>query len=239
MGKTYGSKKEMEKEGGSFQTFKSGSYIARFMKLEVAEKKNYDGDIVPTLSMQFFPYEANARTATMKATDGSTIKPLTRRLFMDINKVTMGFRENFTIPSKYRALVAALQHVDPNDEVEGPEELTVESAAEQLEEFLGDYVVINVSAFEKNGKERNKISDILEVPEDFESDPIVEKAAEDALKKKAEGKKKGDDDDDEQLRRSRRASVEEEDDDEEIEEEELQDEAPKKSAKKSTRKPIF
>lgn len=234
MGKTYGSKKEMEKEGGNFKPFKSGSYIARFIKLEVAEKKNFDGDVVPTLAMQFSPYEANARTAVMKDIDGGTVKPLTRRLFLDINKVTMGFRENFTIPSKYRALVAALQHIDPNDEVEGPDELTVEAAAEQLEQYLGDYVVLNVSAFEKNGKDRNKITDILETPEDFESDPVVEAAAEDADKKRAESKKS------EGRRKSRPAD--DEDDDEEVEEiDDEEEEAPKKSSKKSknTRKAIF
>ena len=91
----------------------------------------------------------------------------------------MGFRENFTMPSKYRALVAALQDMDPNEDVPGPDELTPESAAEQLEEFFGDYVVVSVSAVEKNGKHRNKITDFLPVPEDFEADPIIEKAKED------------------------------------------------------------
>lgn len=233
MGKTYGSKKQMEKEGGSFKPFKSGSYIARFTKLEVAEKKNFDGDVVPTLAMQFSPYEANTRSAVMKDIDGGTVKPLTRRLFMDINKVTMGFRENFTIPSKYRALVAALQHVDPNDDVEGPDELTVESAAEQLEQFLGDYVVLNVSYFEKNGKDRNKITDILEAPEDFEADPVVEAAAEDAAKKKEASKK---DDDDAPRRKSRPADDEDEDDEEVEEIDEEVDETPKQ---KKTRKVLF
>lgn len=233
MAKKYGSKKEMEKEGGNFKPFKSGSYIARFVKLEVTEKKNYDGDVVPTLAMRFSPYEANSRSAVMKDIDGGTVKPLTRTLFLDINKVTMGFRENFTMPSKYRALVAALQHMDPNDDVDGPDELTVESASEQLEEFVGDYVVLNVSAFEKNGKYRNKITDILEVPEDFEADPIVEKAAEDAAKKKAESKK-----DDEPRSRRRSRPVDDEEDDEELEEiDDEGEEAPEKTRK--TRKAIF
>lgn len=233
MGKTYGSKKEMEKEGGNFKPFKSGSYISRFTKLEVTEKKNYDGDVVPTLAMQFSPYEANARTAVMKDIDGGTVKPLTRKLFLDINKVTMGFRENFTIPSKYRALVAALQHVDPNDEVEGPDELTVEAAAEQLEQYLGDYVVLNVSAFEKNGKDRNKITDILEIPEDFEADHVIEAQAEDAAAKREEEKSSG------KSSRKSRPARDEEDDDEEIEEIDDEEETPKKSAKKNTRKALF
>ena len=237
MGKTYGSKKQMEKEGGSFKPFKSGSYIARFTKLEVAEKKNFDGDVVPTLAMQFSPYEANTRAAVMKDIDGGTVKPLTRRLFMDINKVTMGFRENFTIPSKYRALVAALQHVDPNDDVEGPDELTVESAAEQLEQYLGDYVVLNVAYFEKNGKDRNKITDILEAPEDFEADHVIEAAAEDAAKKKAAASK--DDDDAPRSRRKSRPADDEDEDDEEVEEiDDAEEEATPKKEKK-TRKALF
>lgn len=220
MAKTYGSKKEMEKDGGNFKPFKSGSYIAKLAEIKVEEKKNYDGHLVPTLLLRFAPYEANARTATMKDVDGGTIKPLTRKLFLDIDKVTMGFRENFTIPSKYRALVAALQDMDPNDDVPGPDELTVESAEEQLQEFAGDYLVVNVTAFEKNGKWRNKITDFLPVPEDFEADAKVEAIAADAAKKKAEKPSDDDDEDDEEL------------------EEETREEKPKK-AKKDTRKALF
>lgn len=224
MAKTYGSKKELEKDGGNFKPFKSGSYIAKLAEIKVEEKKNFDGHLVPTLLLRFTPYEANARTATMKDVDGGTIKPLSRKLFLDIDKVTMGFRENFTIPSKYRALVAALQDMDPNEDVPGPDELTVESAEEQLNEYLGDYLVLNVTAFEKNGKWRNKITDFLPVPEDFEADPKVEAIAADAAKKKADKPAQADEDDDE---------------DEELEEE-TREEAPKKSkAKKDTRKALF
>lgn len=226
MGKSYGSKKEMEKEGGNFKPFKSGSYIARLTVVEVKEKKNFDGDLVPTLCLQFSPYESNARNSKMSDVDGGTVKPLSRKLFMDINKVTMGFRENFTIPSKYRAMIAALQNVDPNEDVEGPDELTAESAAEQVEQFRGDYIVLNVTAYEKNGKQRNKITDFLPLPDDFESDPKVEAIAEDAAKKSA-GKKKD------------AASDEDEDDDEDLE---VSTEEPtKKPAKKAkdTKKALF
>lgn len=224
MAKTYGSKQQMEKESSNFKPFKSGSYISKLIKIEVREKKNFDGHVVPTLCLQFSPYEANARSAVMKDVDGGTVKPLTRKLFLDINNITMGFRENFTIPSKYRALAAALQDMDPNDDVPGPDELTPESAAEHLEEFFGNYVVVNVSAFEKNGKWRNKITDFLPVPEDFEADPKVEAIAEDAEKKRA-AKKQAD------------LSNNEDDEEEELEVESVEDRPAK--GKKDTRKALF
>lgn len=233
MAKSYGSKKEMEKEGGNFKPFKSGSYIAKLAKLEVKDKKNYDGDVVPTLCMQFAPYEANAKNGKMLDIDGGTIKPLSRKLFFDINKVTMGFRENFTIPSKYRAMVAAFQDVDPMAEVEGPDELNPESAYDQLADFFGEYVVVNVTAYEKNGKSKNKITDFLPVPEEFEADPKVEAIAADAAKKAEENKDK-----------KSKPSTDEDDDDEEIEEttEEVaaeEDEPKKAPKKKNTRKALF
>ena len=233
MAKTYGSKQQLEKEGSSFKAFKSGSYIAKLSKIEVKEKKNFDGDVVPTLCLQFAPYEANARTPVMKDVDGQTIKPLTRILFLDINKVTMGFRENFTMPSKYRALVAALQDMDPNEDVPGPDELTPDSAAEQLEEFFGDYVVVSVSAVEKNGKHRNKITDFLPVPEDFEADPIIEKAKEDADKKRAAKQ------DDEAPRSRRRSAPVDDEDDEELEVEDAEEDEAPAPKKKNTRKALF
>lgn len=231
MAKTYGSKQDLEKEGGNFKAFKSGSYIAKLTKLEVKEKKDFDGDIVPTLCMQFSPYEANARTPIMKDVDGGTIKPLTRVLFMDINKVTMGFRENFTIPSKYRALVAALQNIDPNADVPGPDELSADSAYDQLKEFFGDYLVVAVTAFEKKGSMKNKITDFQPVPEDFESDPIIEAAREDAAKKKAAGKTE------DEAPRSKRKAEPADDADVEIEESD-EEEAPA-TKEKPTRKAIF
>lgn len=230
MAKTYGSKKELEKEGSNFTALKSGSYIAKLIKNVVQEKKNYDGDLVPTLCLQFAPYEANARTAVIKDIDGATVKPLSRKLFLDINKVTMGFRENFTIPSKYRALVAALQDIDPNQDVPGPDELTVEAAFDQIQEYLGDYLVINVTAVEKNGKTRNKITDFLPVPEDFEADKATEAILADAEKKRSENKKDS--------AKAGAEAEEEELDEEEDDEEETP--APKKSkAKKNTKKPLF
>lgn len=226
MAKTYGSKRELEKEGGNFKPFKSGSYIAKLIKNEVKEKKNYDGDVVPTLCLQFAPYEANARTPVIKDVDGGTVKPLTRKLFLDIDKVTMGFRENFTIPSKYRALVAALQDMDPNEDVPGPDELTAESAFDQIEEFAGNYVVVNVTAYEKNGKWRNKITDFQPVPEDFEADPVVEATLADAEKKRAERPAKQDDDtEEEELEESSQAEDE--------------DEPATKSKKPATKKALF
>lgn len=243
MAKTYGSKQELEKEGATFKAFKSSSYIAKLSKIEVKEKKNYDGEIVPTLCLQFAPYEANARTPIMKDVDGGTIKPLSRVLFLDINNVTMGFRENFTIPSKYRALVAALQGIDPNEDVPGPDELTSESAYDQLEEFFGDYVVVAVTAFEKKGIMRNKITDFQPVPDDFEADPVVEAAKKDADKKRAEGKKAKSD-----APRSRKAAAPvveeelEEEDDEEVEavEAHVSKAAAKKApVEKKTRKALF
>lgn len=242
MAKTYGNKAQMEKEGSNFKPFKAGSYIARLSKIEVKEKKSYDGPIVPTLCLQFAPYEANARTAVMKDVDGATVKPLTRKLFLDINKVTMGFRENFTMPSKYRALVAALQDIDPNDDVPGPDELTVESAEEQLKEFFGDYLVLNVTAFEKSGKWRNKITDFLPVPEDFEADEVIEAQQEDAEKKRAAEKRNkpaasDDDDDEEEIEESTATSAS---DDDEGEDDDDEEEAPKPSKKKkNTKKALF
>lgn len=243
MAKNYGSKQDLEKEGATFKAFKSGSYIAKLSKIEVKEKKNYDNEIVPTLCLQFAPYEANARTPIMKDVDGGTIKALARVLFLDINNVTMGFRENFTIPSKYRALVAALQGIDPNDDVPGPDELTAESAYDQLEEFFGDYVVVAVTAFEKKGIMRNKITDFQTVPDDFEADPVVEAAKKDADKKRAAGKAADSD-----APRSRKASAPVEDEELEVEEdgdEEAEEvKAPEKSSKKApvekkTRKALF
>lgn len=225
MAKSYGTKQQLEKEGGSFTAFKSGSYIAKLSKIEIKEKKNYDNDIVPTLCLQFAPYEANARTPVMKDIEGKTIKALSRVLFFDINKVTMGFRDNFTLPSKYRALVSALQDMDPNEDVPGPDDLTVESAYDQLEEFFGNYLVVSVSAVEKNGKYRNKITDFLPVPEDFEADPVVEAAKEDVDKKKASKSKS-------ESSSSSRKSSKTRDEDEEVEE--IEDKPEKK-----TRKAIF
>lgn len=198
MAKTYGDKKTMERERPVYKAFKSGSYIAKLTVNEVKEKTDYNRNVVPTLCLQFSPYEANARTATMKDVDGETIKPLSRRLFMDINKITMGFRDNFTIPSKYRSLVAALQMVDPNEEVEGPDELTVDSAHEQLEEFIGKYVIVNVVAFEKKDVWRNKITDFQLAPDDFTPDPVIEAQFADQEKKKAENPKGSDSDTEEE-----------------------------------------
>ena len=241
MAKNYGSKQELEKEGATFKAFKSGSYIAKLSKIEVKEKQNYDGEIVPTLCLQFSPYEANARTPIMKDVDGGTIKPLTRVLFFDINNVTMGFRENFTIPSKYRALVAALQNIDPNDDVPGPDELTAESAYDQLEEYFGDYVVVAVTAFEKKGIMRNKITDFQILPDDFEPDPVIEAAKKDADKKRAAGKAA-----DADTPRSKKSAEPVEDEELEVEEDEEVEtvEAPAKSSKKEpvekkTRKALF
>lgn len=228
MAKTYGSKAQMEKEGSNFKPFKAGSYIAKLIKIEVKEKKSYDGPIVPTLCLQFAPYEANARTAVIKDIDGSTVKPLSRKLFLDINKVTMGFRENFTLPSKYRALVAAFQNLDPSEDVPGPDELTVEAAEEQLNEFFGDYLVVNVTAYEKSGKWRNKITDFLPVPDDFEADKVVEATLADAEKKRAERPAKdAADDEDEELETATKSDESDEDD---------EDEKPKK---KNTKKALF
>lgn len=228
MAKKYGNKQQLEKEGSSFNALKAGSYIARFSSLEIKEKKDFSGNMVDTLCLQFSPYEANARTAVIKDVEGNTIQPLTRKLFQDINKITMGFRENFTIPSRYRSLVSAFQNMDPNDDVEGPDELTVESAAEQLDEYFGDYVVVNVIVTEKNGNKRNKITDFQPVPEDFEADPVVEKQAEDAAKKKAEGK-----------RRDATAAPVEDEEDMELEEGSANKDEAEPKAKKNTKKALF
>lgn len=223
MAKSYGTKKEMEKEGGSFKALAKGNYIAKIIKNAVEEKKDFNGNLVPTLCLQFSPYEMDARNATMKDVDGATVKPLTRKLFQDINKVTMGFRDNFTLPSKYRALVAALQDVDPNADVMGPDELTAEAAQEQIEEFFGGYITVSVAVVEKNGVQRNKITDFQPVPEDFEADPVIEAQQEEAEKKRAiEKKNKSADDDAEE---------------EALEEDDAEEAAPKK--KKNTKKAMF
>ncbi len=232
MAKTYGSKKELEKEGSSFKALKSGSYIAKLSKIEVKEKKNYDGDVVPTLCLQFAPYEANARTPIIKDVDGATVKPLSRVLFLDINNVTMGFRENFTIPSKYRALVAALQNIDPNEDVPGPDELTSDSAFDQLQEFAGNYVVVSVTAFEKKGVMRNKITDFQPAPDDFEADPVIESAKADADKKRAANPKSE--------KRARVMTDEEDDVQLEVSEDDTEETAEASDKQeKPTRKPIF
>lgn len=227
MAKSYGTKSEMEKDKPAFKPLKSGSYICKLIKCEVVEKKNYDGDVVPHLSLQFSPYEANARTTKMVDVDGATVKPLSRRLFQDMDKITMGFRENYTIASKYRALQAAFQGVDPNDDVLGPDELTAESAYDQTNEHFGEYLVVNVTVTEKNGKRKNKITDFQPVPEDFEADAVIEKQAEADAQKRADNPKSD--------RGGRAAeSSDDEDDDTSLEEE---DAPAKKSAK--GKKPLF
>lgn len=226
MAKTYGTKAQMEKEGPQFKALKPGQYIAKLTVAEIKEKQDFNKQLVPTLCLQFSPYEANSRSGVIKDVEGTTVKPLSRKLFQDINKVSMGFRENFTIPSKYRSLVAALQDMDANDDVPGPDELSVESAYEQIENFLGDYLVVTVIVTEKKGNKRNKITDFQPVPEDFEPDEVTEKLAADSRKKKAA---QASDDEDEDL--------EEEDDVEE--EEEVKPKTAKASKSKNTRKPLF
>lgn len=239
MAKNYGNKQQMEKEGANFKALKPGSYIAKFSSMKIEEKQDFHGQLVPTLCLQFAPYEANARAAVMKDIDGATVKPLTRKLFQDINKVTMGFRENFTIPSKYRSLVAALQNVDPNEDVLGPDELTVESAYDQLEEFFGEYVLVTVITPEKKGVKRNKITDFLPVPEDFEADPVVEATLEDAKKKAAANK--ADDAEEETLDEETEedAPAAADDSEEEDDEEEDPPKPSKGKGKKPTRKALF
>ncbi len=217
----YGNKQAMEKEMSNFTPVKSGSYIVKIVKMEVKEKRNYNGEVVPMLCLEFSPYESNARKPEMKNLDGETVKPLTRKLWYDIEKISMGFRDNMTLPSKFRALAAALQDMDPNDEVEGPDELNPLSALDFLKEYDGGYVVAQVAAYEKEGKSKNKITDFLPLPEDFQADPIVEATLADAEKKRAE-KKSG-----EAIQGS----------DEEVT---LEESAPTaKAAKVETKKPLF
>lgn len=224
----YGSKKQMEKEGPQFKPLKSGAYIAMIHKLEVRDKKNYSGNIVPTLSLQFIPYEANARKAQMENMDGATVRPLGQKLFMDFDRFSMGFRENFTIPSRFRSLLAAVQGVDPNSELDGPEELSAQSVLEYFKAYEGKYITVNVTVVEKNEKQRNKITDFLAAPEDFESDKTIE--AEFFTKEKERANRK----DDDNAPRGSSTEVEEE----EIEEED----APAKSDDKKkidTKKALF
>lgn len=224
----YDSKKQMEKDGPQFKPLKPGAYIAMIHKLEVRDKKNYAGNIVPTLSLQFIPYEANARKAQMDNVEGATVRPLGQKLFMDFDRFSMGFRENFTIPSRFRSLLAAIQGTDPNGEIDGPEELSAQSVLEYLKDFEGKYITVNVTVTEKNDKQRNKITDFLSAPEDFEADKTIE--AEFFTKEKERANRKDDGD----SPRGSSAEVKEED----LEE----DDAPAKSddkKKTDTKKALF
>lgn len=219
----YGSKAQMEKEGPVYKPLKAGSYTCKLTEIKVVNKPNYDRHMVDMIALRFAPYEANAKKTTMFDHEGGTIKPLERTLFMDIEKVTMGFRDNYTAPSKFRSLIAALQKLNPMEEIDGPDELTPESGAEYLKKFLGEYVTVNISCYEKNGKWKNKIIDFMEVEDEFEPDQLIEKAAEQKTKERA-AKKGGN------------TPVEDDADEEEIEEID-EEEAPKK--KTNTRKPLF
>lgn len=221
----YGSKTQMEKEGPVYKALKAGSYTCKLTEVKVVNKQNYDGHLVDMIALRFAPYEANAKKTDMFDHEGGAIKPLERTLFMDIEKVTMGFRDNFTAPSKFRSLIAALQKLNPMEEIDGPDELTPESGAEYLEKFLGDYVTVNVSCYEKKGKWKNKITDFMEVEDEFEPDEIIEQNAAQKSKERA-AKKNGNS-----------SAVEAEGEEEDLEE--IEDEAPKKPKKTNTRKPIF
>lgn len=223
----YGSKKQMEKEGPQYKPLKPGAYIAMIHKLELRDKKNYSGNIVPTLSLQFVPYESNARKPQMDNVEGAVVRPLGQKLFMDFDRFSMGFRENFTIPSRFRSLLAAVQGVDPNGEMDGPEDLSPQAVLEYFQDFEGKYITVNVTVTEKNDKQRNKITDFLPVPEDFEADKTIE--AEFFTKEKDRANKKGD----ESSSQSTSAEVEEED----IEEEDAP--APKEAKKSNTKKALF
>lgn len=219
---TYGSKAQMEKEGPTYKALKAGSYTVKLMKVEVKSKTNYYGHEVEMIALRFAPYEANAKKTQMFDHEGGEVKALERTLFMDIEKVSMGFRDNFTAPSKFRSLIAALQNKNPMEEIDGPDELTPESGGKYLEQFEGEYLTANVSCYEKKGKWKNKIIDFMPIEDDFEADPIIEKAAEQKAKERA-------------AKKNESSPVEAEGDEEELEE--IEDDAPKK--KTNTRKPIF
>lgn len=223
----YGSKKQMEKDGPQFKPFKPGAYIAMIHKVELRDKKNYSGNIVPTVSLQFIPYEANARKPQLENVEGAVVRPLGQKLFMDFDRFSMGFRENFTIPSRFRSLLAAIQNIDPNGEIEGPEDLSAQSVLEYLSAHEGEYITVNVTVTEKNDKQRNKITDFLGLPEDFTADKTIE--AEFFTKEKDRANKKSDE--------SPSATAGQDAEEEELEE----DEAPAKSESKKadTKKALF
>lgn len=127
----------------------------------------------------------------MDNVEGATVRPLGQKLFMDFDRFSMGFRENFTIPSRFRSLLAAIQGVDPNGEMEGPEDLSAQNVLDYFKSHEGEYITVNVTVTEKNDKQRNKITDFLSAPDDFEADKTVE--AEFFTKEKDRANKKNDD----------------------------------------------
>lgn len=223
----YGSKKQMEKEGPQYKPLKPGAYIAMIHKLELRDKKNYSGNIVPTLSIQFIPYESNARKPQMDNVEGAIVRPLGQKLFMDFDRFSMGFRENFTIPSRFRSLLAAVQGVDPNGEMDGPEDLSPQSVLDYFKTHEGKYITVNVTVTEKNDKQRNKITDFLPVPEDFVADKVIESEFFTREKDRDSKKELGDD--------SPRSSKSDDVKEEELEEEDV----PQSKKEVDTKKALF
>lgn len=226
----YGSRTQMEKEGPVYKPFKAGSYICKLANIKVTNKKNYHQQMVDMVQMNFLPYESNARKPEMFDIEGGEVKPLTRKLFLDIEKFSMGFRDNFTVPSKLRSLIAALLNADPHEEMDGPDKLEAHEVAEFLGKYEGDYVVVNVLTVEKNDKKRNKITEFLPVPEDFEPDEVIEANAQQKEKERAQKDSSPDPE-------AKVEDVKEEELEEETEPAESEEDKPKKE--KATKKPLF
>lgn len=216
---TYGTREEMATN--NFHPLKAGSYYAEVKSVEAKEMKAFNGDDVLGLDIKLTPLEADAKNPKIFDIEGEEVAPGAQTIFFSISNPTMGFANNNTTPSKLRGFLAALQNVDPNGAIDGPESLDTEVVAEYLQEFVGAQLIVTVAVAETStGRTKNKI--LLFRPTDQEITP--ERVAE---TKQAAPKK---------------AVVEEAED--EAEEEVAEKPAAKPVAKpaatgKTTRKPLF
>jgi len=164
----YGTREEMATS--TFHPLKAGSYYAEVKSVEAKEMKAFNGDDVMGIDIKLTPLEADAKNPKIFDIEGQEVAPGAQTIFFSISNPTMGFANNNTTPSKLRGFLAALQNVDPNGEIDGPDSLQAEVVAEYLKDFVGAQLIVTVAVAETStGRTKNKI--LLFRPSDQEITP--------------------------------------------------------------------
>lgn len=178
----YGTREEMATN--NFHPLKAGSYYAEVKSVEAKEMKAFNGDDVIGIDIKLTPLEADAKNPKIFDIEGEEVAPGAQTIFFSISNPTMGFANNNTTPSKLRGFLAALQNVDPNGAIDGPDSLESEVVAEYLQDFVGAQLIVTVAVAETStGRTKNKI--LLFRPSDQEITPERVQATKKAAAPKA------------------------------------------------------
>lgn len=164
----YGTREEMATN--TFHPLKAGSYYAEVKSVEAKEMKAFNGDDVIGIDIKLTPLEADAKNPKIFNIEGEEVAPGAQTIFFSISNPTMGFANNNTTPSKLRGFLAALQNVDPNGAIDGPDSLESEVVSEYLQDYVGSQLIVTVAVAETStGRTKNKI--LLFRPSDQEITP--------------------------------------------------------------------